>query len=142
MLLHERDKDIERPVVLVIDDQPAIRDMLFWTLHFQGYHPVCLANGVEALEWIENALNTHQYPAAILLDLIMPLMNGRTFLTRLRDRWNTPDPLPPIILLSVDKNTRDDSGVYQVLLKPFHINELCACLKRVMAGPDPNVREH
>ena len=50
------DARAEGPVVLVIDDQPAILDMLAWTLAHQGYQPVCIANGQEALEWIKNTL--------------------------------------------------------------------------------------
>jgi len=42
------DARAERPVVLVIDDQPAILDMLDYTLAIQGYQPVCIANGQEA----------------------------------------------------------------------------------------------
>jgi len=61
------DARAERPVVLVIDDHPVILDMLSWTLTLQGYQPVCITNGQEALEWIKNTLHIGWYPMVILL---------------------------------------------------------------------------
>src|SRR6266699_2922451 len=58
----EEEKRAEHPVVLVIDDQPAILDMLSWMLSFYGYQAVCTTNGQEALEWMKSALHTGQYP--------------------------------------------------------------------------------
>lgn len=121
----------ERPVVLVVDDNPAILDMLSWMLHFHGYQPVCVANGQEALEWMKNALYTGQYPDAILLDLFMPVMDGAHFLLSLRDCWRDPVSLPPVILLTVDKSNHDHLACSDVLLKPFHIRDLCDRLKQV-----------
>ncbi|HEY7418658.1 MAG TPA: hypothetical protein VH593_26000, partial [Ktedonobacteraceae bacterium] len=51
---------LERPLVLVVDNTAAIRDMLSYLLRLQGYQPICKANGQEALEWIENALRIGQ----------------------------------------------------------------------------------
>jgi len=121
----------ERPVVLVVDDHPAILDMLSWMLYFHGYQPVCVANGQEALEWMKNALHTGQYPEAILLDLFMPVMDGTHFLLSLRDCWTNPVPIPPVILLTVDKSNHDHLACSDVLLKPFHIRDLCERLKRI-----------
>lgn len=128
----EEEKSAERPVVLVIDDQPSIRDMLFWTLHLQGYQPVCATNGQEALAWIKNALRTGQGPVAILLDLFMPVMDGPSFLTCLRADWNAPVPVPPIILLTVDKRNHDHLACDGVLFKPFHIHDLCERLRQIL----------
>jgi len=120
----EEKERAQRPVVLVVDDQPAILDMLSWMLSFYGYQPVCIASGQEALEWMESALHTGQYPVVILLDLYMPVMNGARFLASLRDHWNGPVPIPPIILLTVDKSNHDHLACSDVLIKPFHINDL------------------
>jgi DNA-binding response OmpR family regulator len=120
----ERGKRIERPVVLVIDDQAAILDMLSCALTLHGYQAVCASNGQEALAWIKHALQTGHYPVAILLDLLMPGMNGTGFLATLRARWNAPVAIPPIILLTVDKNDYGHLGCDDVLIKPFHIRDL------------------
>lgn len=129
----EKGKKTERPVVLVIDDQAAILEMLSCVLTLYGYRPVCVANGQEALAWIKYALQTGQYPAAILLDLLMPVMNGTGFLATLRTRWNAPVSIPPIILLTVDTNDYGYLGCDDVLLKPFHIRDLYEKLKLVVS---------
>jgi CheY-like chemotaxis protein len=129
-------KNAERPLVLVIDDQPAIQDMLSWMLLFNGYQVVCATHGQEALEWMKDASQTGQYPAVILLDLFMPGMNGVSFLNSLRAYWGAPTPIPPIILLTVDKSNHDDLACNDVILKPFHINDLSARLRRVI-GKEP-----
>lgn len=121
----------ERPVVLVVDDHPAIRDMLSWALHYHGYQPACATNGQEALEWMKNALRTGQYPDAILLDLFMPVMDGAHFLTRLHACWDNLVPIPPVILLTVDKSNHDHLACSDILLKPFHIRDLCERLKQI-----------
>jgi CheY-like chemotaxis protein len=127
--LSEIDHRTEPPLVLVIDDQPAIQDLLSWALKLHGYRPVCVANGREALVWMEEALCTRQYPAAIILDLLMPVMDGAEFLTCLRARMDAFVPIPPVILLTVDKSSHDDLACSQVLIKPFHIRDLYAHLK-------------
>lgn len=131
--LLQQGKREEKPVVLVIDDHPTIREMLSWMLSFQGYQPVCAANGQEALEWIQDNCHTGQYPAAILLDLLMPVMNGAAFLTHLRAKWDAPHPLPPVILLTVDKSNHEDLACRTVLLKPFHIHDLYESLRQALA---------
>lgn len=121
----------KRPLVLVIEDHPATLKVIAYMLLFQGYQPVCVTNGLEGLEWIERALRTQQYPTAILLDLFMPVMDGTRFLACLRHRWQAPVPLPPTILLTVDQGNHDSLACTDVLLKPFHVKELMASLKRV-----------
>jgi len=130
-----KDTRAERPVVLVIDDQPAILDMLSWALSFQGYQPVCTVSAQEALEWIKNALHTGRYPMVILLDLHMPVMSGTGFLASLRAQWDAPVPIPPTILLTVDKGDHSHLGCNDVLIKPFHIHDFYERL-RLLVSPD------
>jgi CheY-like chemotaxis protein len=124
--VQEGNKSVQHPVILVIDDHPAIRDMLSWWLLLQGYQPACTANGLEALKWLEQ---TQQSPQAILLDQFMPVMDGREFLAALRTQWGLP--LPPIILLTVERNAKNQLPCSSVLMKPFHLQELRDCLRRV-----------
>ena len=130
------DDRAESPLVLVIDDQPAIQDLLSWALKLHGYRPVCVANGREALAWMEEALCTSQYPAAIILDLLMPVMDGAEFLACLRARWDASVPMPPIILLTVDKSSHDDLACRQILIKPFHLRDLYAHLETLALSSD------
>lgn len=119
-----RDESGDGPLILVIEDHPAIRHVLACILNLHGYRPVCTTNGQEALEWIESALNTQQYPAVILLDLFMPIMDGSQFLSCLRARWRAPLPLPSTILFTVDQGDHGDLACTDTLQKPFHMSEL------------------
>jgi CheY-like chemotaxis protein len=110
--------------ILVIEDSAIIVELLSWALRLRGYSYVCVANGQEAYEWMENALLRQRYPAAILLDLYMPVMDGRTFLQRLRTRWDGNVPIPPIILMVEERRNYEHLGCSGVLIKPFHIADL------------------
>lgn len=111
-------------LILVIEDHPAIRHVLSCILNLHGYQSVCTTNGQEALEWIEGAFATQQYPAVILLDLFMPVMDGSQFLNCLRTRWQAPVPLPSTILFTVDQQNHGELACTDTLQKPFHMSEL------------------
>ncbi|HLI08134.1 MAG TPA: response regulator [Ktedonobacteraceae bacterium] len=134
-------KSMDRPVILVIDDQAAILDILSCALTLHGYQPVCASNGQEALAWIQKASQTGQYPAAILLDVLMPVMNGARFLSTLRACWDAPVPIPPIILLTADKSDYNHLGCENVLIKPFHIRDLCEKLELMIHAHSLPVEE-
>ncbi|GCE13331.1 response regulator [Tengunoibacter tsumagoiensis] len=117
------------PVVLVVDDNPAIRDMVSWALELDGFEPAEAAEGQEALDWIKNAASEGCYPAVILLDLAMPGMSGRTFLEHLHRQWeehHMPSPRPAIVVITAANTSPDaDSlGVERVIVKPFHVRDL------------------
>lgn len=128
------DKCVKRPVILVVDDHAATCKVLSYMLDLQGYQPECVANGQEALAWMEHACQTNQCPALILLDLLMPVMDGPTFLACLRTRWSGPSPLPPIILFTVDHTDHSYLGCTDILLKPFHIRNLLEKLGQVLGA--------
>ena len=67
-----------RRAVLLVDDDVAIREALAEALAEEGFPVHAARNGKEALDWLqENGANT---PCVVLLDLMMPVMDGRTFL--------------------------------------------------------------
>src|SRR5947209_9811753 len=88
------------PIILVVDDNPAIRDMVSWALELDGYEPAEAAEGYEALAWMDNASREGRYPDVILLDLAMPRMDGQAFLKQLHTRWEATRPLPSIIVIT------------------------------------------
>src|SRR6185312_10286590 len=98
-----------QPIVLVVDDNPAIRDMVSWALELDGYEPAEAAEGQEALAWIDNAAREGRYPSVILLDLAMPGMNGKLFLERLRSQWESIHPLPAIVIITAISQTEEVS---------------------------------
>lgn len=129
---HENEKAIG-PLILVVEDHASTQNVLASVLDLQGYQVVCTANGQEALEWLDQARQTEQRPAIILLDLFMPVMNGADFLAGMRARWPSSEPVTPVILFTVDQGNHDDLACTEVLPKPFHIRDLLAKLKRVLA---------
>lgn len=123
-----RHKDCS-PVVLVVDDNPAIRNMVTWALVLEGYRSAEASEGQEALDWVRNAAASGCYPSVILLDLTMPGMDGSTFLVRLQEYWNTHASFPQrpsvvVITASTDAADAATLGVEKIIVKPFHVRDL------------------
>ena len=116
----------QRSVVLVVDDNAAIRDMVSWALELDGFEAAEVADGQEALAWMDNAAREGRYPAVILLDLAMPRMDGDTFLRRLQAQWEKARPIPPIVIITAAQNASELSRMHinQVIVKPFHVRDL------------------
>ena len=114
------------PIVLVVDDNPAIRDMVSWALELDGYEPAEAAEGYEALAWMDNASREGRYPNVILLDLAMPGMGGEEFLEKLHYQWEPTRPLPAIVVITagISGPNATTLGVHSVIVKPFHVREL------------------
>ncbi len=66
---------MERRTILVIEDDPAVREAVALVLGMDGYQVAGAADGVEALEY----LRSHEPPCLILLDLELPRLDGRHF---------------------------------------------------------------
>jgi CheY-like chemotaxis protein len=111
--------------VLVIEDDPDVLAMLAGILELEGLHVRRARNGREALVCF---LPTP--PSLVLVDLIMPVMDGWEFTEQVRRR---PDwAQVPIVLLSGDEellNQTRERGVTACLLKPFELDELVAVVR-------------
>jgi CheY-like chemotaxis protein len=110
--------------VLVVDDDPDIRDALSEVLRAEGYHATAASNGSEALDALSGA---GPHPAAIVLDLMMPVMTGWEFIER-----KGRDPLLsaiPVIVISAS-GRRLDSGAAVHLDKPFDLEVLLQAVRR------------
>ena len=105
--------------VLVVDDDHDIRTCLGEVLHDQGFVAVTAADGRDALE----KLATRFRPDAIVLDLMMPVMNGFEFLQAMRA--NAELNRIPVVVISANRGYDErDLGVAAVLRKPFDLNAL------------------
>ena len=124
----------QRAVVLIVDDNAAIRDMVSWALELDGFEAAEVADGQEALDWMDNAAREGRYPAVILLDLTMPRMDGDTFLQRLQAQWEKARPIPPIVIITAAQNTPKlpITHVNQVIIKPFHVRELLDAVRNLV----------
>jgi CheY-like chemotaxis protein len=107
------------PLVLVVDDDPDILDAICDILEGEGYRVARARHGVEALERVEA-----EPPAIILLDLMMPVMDGLAFAQALRERPGKEGI--PIVVISADGNPQRAASVDAAgyLAKPFDIDAL------------------
>lgn len=120
------------PIVLIIDDNPSIRNVVSWSLRLGDYEPIEAANGLEAIQWIEQAACQQCYPSVILLDLAMPGMDGRSFMHWLQTTWPPYIPFPAIIVVTaghVDARILH-SSIKQIVTKPFHVRALLDIIRR------------
>lgn len=101
-LIHKFAPGEEEGLVLVIDDDPQIRGMVRKTIEDVGLHAAEAANGKAALEW----LDAHHLPALVLLDLMMPEMDGFEFLSRVRADERFGDL--PIVVLTAKELTSEE----------------------------------
>ena len=110
-----------RNCILIVDDDTEIRESLAFLLEAEGHDVVTASDGREAL----GLLRTGLVPSLILLDLMMPDMDGRAFHTHLVT--NTGWKHIPIIIMSGVHNARDTAeqiGVAGALQKPIDIEAL------------------
>lgn len=123
----------QHPIVLIVDDNPAIRDMVSWALELDGYEPAEAAEGFEALAWMANAAREGRYPDVILLDLAMPGMDGQMFLERLRAQWEDLHPQPSIIVITagITGSEAHSLDVDCVIVKPFHVRDLLDVVRKL-----------
>ena len=118
----------DAPLILVVDDEAPIREALERALRLEGFAVECAPGGRTALEAV-----ARRPPAAIVLDVTMPDMNGRAVCARLRaDGVRTP-----IMILSARDEVDDrvaglQAGADDYLVKPFAVEELVARLQALL----------
>lgn len=111
--------------ILLVEDDAAIREGVADGLAFEGYQADGVANGLEALAWLER----EGPPAVVVLDLLMPIMNGAQLLERMRadPRWASV----PAVIMSAAMPTREALPAADAYLqKPFELAQLVAALSR------------
>ena len=111
--------------ILIVDDDAEITESLSMLLT-EKYNVSVASNGFAALDKIKDAKFD-----LILLDLLMPGLDGAGFVEELRLQGN----VTPIILISASKSAAEKARILKVtdyLLKPFHIDELEAKIERLI----------
>src|SRR5690348_6650575 len=114
--------------ILIVDDEPAVREALAGSLEFEGYQVGEAADGVMALEQVDR-----RPPDLVVLDVLMPRLDGLTTCRRLRARGATM----PVLMLTArdmvgDRVTGLDAGADDYLAKPFELDELLARIRALL----------
>lgn len=122
--------------ILVVDDEQAIADIIKFNFEREGYGVDIAKDGLEALNFVKD--NTY---SLILLDIMMPKLNGFDTLKEIRKSHKTP-----VIMLTaredeVDKVLGLELGADDYVVKPFSIRELIARVKAVLRRFGPPTEE-
>lgn len=125
-------------VILVVDDKESVRQLLSEYLTEQGFRVVTAENGQDALY-----VARHEMPDLILLDIMMPKMDGYQFLRSFRQEKRTP-----IIIITAREEETDavlglDLGADDYVIKPFRMRELAARIRALLrrGGDTPELPE-
>ena len=125
--------------ILVVEDEPAIQELIAYNLKQAGHQPLRADNAEQAMNLVQNAL-----PDLVLLDWMLPGLSGIDFARRLRTDKRTRTV--PIIMLTArsdeqDKLTGLDTGADDYITKPFSPRELNARIKAVLRRRAPQMTD-
>jgi len=126
---------VDQMNVLLVEDEPAQREMLAYNLEAEGYHVRRAENGEEAMLLIEEAP-----PDIIILDWMMPLLSGIEVCRRVKSRAETREI--PVIMLSARSEEVDavrglDTGADDYVIKPYNLRELMARVRNQLRRVRP-----
>lgn len=116
--------------ILIVDDEEHIVELLKYNMEACGYETITASNGAEALEKVEK-----EKPDLILLDLMLPVINGIEVAKEIKSKSNLSDI--SIIMLTAKSEESDkiaglDLGADDYITKPFSVKELIARVKAVL----------
>ena len=123
--------------ILVIEDEPTVREMLVLNLRAEGFEVLETGDGVEGLN-----LARDQLPDLLLLDLMLPSLDGISVCRMLRRSSKVP-----IIMLTargaeLDRIMGLESGADDYVVKPFSLGELLARVRALLRRTDPAQRDN
>ncbi|MFD8088104.1 response regulator transcription factor [Kitasatospora sp. NPDC059722] len=127
------DTPAARRTVLVVEDDPGVRNTLDQLLRFEGYEVLTTADGQEALELLDR-----RRPDLAVVDVVMPRLDGLALCRMLRRRG---DRLPVLVLTARhqlgDRVAGLDAGADDYLAKPFAVEELLARIRALLRRAAP-----
>jgi CheY-like chemotaxis protein len=110
--------------VLIVEDDEDLREMMAQLLTLEGFHTATVANGREALEYLHESVK----PEVILLDLMMPVMDGWEF-RRQQQADPALAPVPVIVLSALDHGRAADLEADAFLKKPLDFDRLLSLVR-------------
>ena len=113
--------------ILIAEDEAALRDFVCRNLRARGFEVLEASNGLEAL-----ALWEHEDPHLLILDIMMPRMDGLEVTRRVRERSAVPIVVLTALDAQSDKVAAFDLGADDYLTKPFGVEELLARVNAVL----------
>jgi DNA-binding response OmpR family regulator len=117
--------------ILVVEDDPGIRQGIADFLGFEGYAVDVAVNGEEALSYLRE-----RRPSLLVLDLVMPVMNGPQLLERLRSE-RIAEGVPVAIMTAAMPGASSLPAADAYLSKPFDLEELLQVVGRHAGPPGP-----
>ena len=125
--------EIEPKKILIVDDEPPIRDVLLYNLEREGYTILQAADGISAIN-----IALEEKPDLIILDIMLPKLDGLSVCKRIKNTYNVP-----IIMLTardseIDKILGLELGADDYITKPFSVRELVARVKANLRKIDVN----
>jgi CheY-like chemotaxis protein len=116
--------------ILIVDDDPVLREFISMALAEQGYRTETACDGVQALTLVQREL-----PSLILADVGVPVLGGSEFAARVRE--TTGSPVPCLVMSGGMLDGEDDASVVGYLAKPFDLDDLFGAVQRVVGAPRP-----
>jgi two-component system, OmpR family, KDP operon response regulator KdpE len=125
---------MEQRKILIVDDEPGLRELVRINLEHEGFGVIQAENGVQGLDMVRE-----QYPDLVILDVMMPEMDGWEVCKKLREFSPVPVLMLTARVQSQDIVTGLNSGADDYLLKPFNMDELMARVRALLRRvPSPN----
>ena len=116
-----------RPLILVAEDNPDLRAVLGMLLEHHGFRVSRAANGEEAVAEVGRAT-----PDLILMDLMMPKMDGYTAAAALKHNGGQDIPIVAVTARAADRSELLNRGFCELLRKPVPAKELLATVRRLL----------
>jgi DNA-binding response OmpR family regulator len=123
-----------RQTILVVEDNPNLLQVLGVLLDYEEYRSVLAADGQEALAWL-----AHRRPALVILDWLLPGVDGGTVLEATRAHYGTTVPILVLSAVADTTAVRQD-GADAYLRKPYAIPDLMFTIHRLLATFAPRQR--
>ncbi len=123
--------------ILVVEDEPKLGQLLFDYLHAANYQPTLIARGDEVIDYVKQ----HQ-PALILLDLMLPGMDGISVCRELRKFSDVPIIMVTAKTEEIDRLLGLEIGADDYICKPFSPREVVARVKTILRRCQPNMAAH